>query len=1124
MKKLVLALAIVLGLLVLVAGAALLLIKPDALINAHKDRIATLVSEKLGRQVKLGEVTSTVLPRLEARLQGIALAGPQGSTADQLALGSVEVRVDLLDAILSLGKKLTVREISLKGLTLRVARDKQGIWNFQDVLDHMASGSAEHAPAPAEDTPADLTALEGARVERVAIEGARIEIDDASLGRPLAVSDLFIELRDIRLGAPIALSLRAVLEDGTSRSPISLQVTLSELRKDLSFSPMPDLQAALVLGTLALGPWGGLLPADALAPAAGQLSLDLKVEASRDLKLLASTGTIQAAGVVLHQGGVQGKSLDLDVQLDARVDLEAPSYQIRSLAVTGTGVDLRGTLDARSLSPTGLVNADLKLLVQDLARVVAVVPSKSALLPAELTLAGPIQAQVNGNASAVDIGLDLDRAHVAWADAFDKKAGSALNLKLAGKRTGDRLDVPAFQLAVDTARLTGSLSLGTAAGAPMTADLKTGPIRVASLKELLPAVAEALGGGKKVDGSFEIVARASAQGDKQQAQASVKLSDLDVNLSGFSARGSGLIDAQVQPQGENLSLAVKTDLDGLALQSTGDDGSKVLDKPAGMPLKLDLAMLKTPARADIQRANLTLNSTSISATGGASGLDGTSPALDVNVPRLDVAFDDIRRTVPGASSLPAGGSFKGGATFKGNPDDTSTIVADVRIDQLVYDKARIQGTLGITNLQRPNFRFDIQSPYLNIDELLGEEDAAEAKPAGKDSSTADDNPHGLSASTRELLATVSGQGALRIGQARFKGMDCKNFVGKLTMVNGVVTFEALDFDIYGGRISAAGSRFDLPASYTGYTLKFKTTHVDLGQALAAHTSMGQVFSGLVDQNIDVTGRGLSLDDLTTSLDGPVDFNTEALTIKSLDVLGPIGTPLKAVLAKSGFKGYKGFKLDPGGTTLRDLSAWLRFAKGKFSLKKPVRSKTGFGELELSGGGALDRTLDLTGTAFLAPAVINAALGKNLVQKPLAVPLKIGGTWDKPRVTGIDVQGLASSILGGSVTGLIDDAKGQVDAKIDDAKKQAEAAANKAKAQAEAEARKKADEAKKMAEAEARKQADAAKNLAEKQKKEAEAKIKAEADKKKKEAEKKAKAAAEKAKKDAAKKAKGLFGR
>ena len=80
----------------------LLTVKPDKLINEHKDSFARSLSQTLGREVKLGPVESSLFPNLSATLSSVQVAG--AADKPQIELGKLEIRIKLLQAVLSLGK------------------------------------------------------------------------------------------------------------------------------------------------------------------------------------------------------------------------------------------------------------------------------------------------------------------------------------------------------------------------------------------------------------------------------------------------------------------------------------------------------------------------------------------------------------------------------------------------------------------------------------------------------------------------------------------------------------------------------------------------------------------------------------------------------------------------------------------------------------------------------------------------------------------------------------------------------------------------------------------------------------------------------------------------------------
>lgn len=1179
---------ILVAFVVAVAGlgaVSLFVADPTALVNERKDELAKKASEQLGRELTVGTVEARLFPDLSAVVRDVKLAGATAEHKPQLELVEVEVGFSLWKALLSFGNTLEVQRLSVRGLALRAARDREGRWDFDDILQ-------KQAEQPDSDEPADLSFLEGASIARAAIEDGTVEIDDAALGRPLKVSDLKLAFEDVRLGQPLHILLAATFEDGGKKAPLDVDLRVAELPRDLSFKPVPSVVAKVKVAELAVGPWGGLLPADAIAPVDGKLSVDVELSAKNDAADLSAKGEANAKQLVLRQGADKGKPLDIDATLDLAYDLTAGQLNVDDLTLKGTGVDVAAKVQAAPLTLAGVKNAKVDAKVADLGRLLASFPPGLLDLPEELVLEGPLSASADGNAQSLDVSVNADKARVAWAESFDKSKGRALHVTLKGKKNGDRLVIDPFELVVDTATIKGNVGLPSKAGAPIAAKLSSGAVSLASLQSIVPPFKKALERGDKVLGTVAFEANAKGVGGKQQALAELRFKDLDVNLKDTVARGQGNVKLDLTPSGDTLDAKVVADLGALALMSRGEGGDSVLNKPVGMPLDLDVHVIQTSKRADVKTARLRIGDTTVQGKGEATGLDTDSPKLAVDLGALDVAFDDLRRTLPGAQSLPAGGRMKGAVKITGAPTSLATLVVDATAVDINVGESRLKGTARVENLDeprldvklkdsdvrfddlrplaeslealprggsfagdlalegdtaklaslsaslaakslqvrgndlrgsfelqdfdQPRFTFDLTGNQINVDQLL-EAFGGEAEPGSK-KKKADDNPHGLSEGARGTLRKISGKGTLSAKNVIYQGFPMADFVGKLVMTRGRIAFEALDFSLYGGRISAAGTVLDLPAKFTGYEVKLDVDKMDLGRALAAHTGVGRIFSGLVSQAVNVQGEGLAKGDVVKSLTGPVKLTTNSLTIETLDLLGPIFAPVATAAAKTPGAPKVAGKAEKG-TTLQDMTAWVRFGDGRMKLEKVLKSATSFGALSLDGGAKLDHSLDFTATAELSPDTIARWTGgKVKPKKAIPVPLKIGGTWERPMVTGVDAAALVTAIMGGAAAAVLGDAKEKVDAKAQAAKAKAEQAAQQAKAQAE----QRAQAAKAKAEAEAKKRTAAAKKKAEAEAKKAKAKAEAEANKRaaaaKKKAEEKAKKAKEKAEKEAKRKA------
>jgi hypothetical protein len=1123
-KKGLLGLAGLVGLVVVVLVAAFLTLDPKAMVQQKKDELFAQLSTKIGRTVKSGDVSASVGSSLSARIDALEVGGPKrddGTVAPaQVQVGSVHVQLSLLRALLSFGRDLHVERFTVDGLVVRAARDADGRWDFQDIVDAMDSGEPD---APAEKS--DGSALAGLRVASVLLRDARVELDDAVLGRPLKVEALNVGTSDVVPGKPLNVWLKADLVDQGRKSPIDLRVDLATLPPDFSFDPVPDVDVAAVVTDVDLAPWGGLLPIDSPGPVAGTLRVNATAGLKKNLEVIEVKGQVTTRGLVLRDAlgatatkaeralAPRGAPADLDVNLD--VALRGDSTSVKALSLKGVGADISGALEVQGGGLAGLKQAAVKGKVADLGRLLAILPPSLAALPPEVAIEGPLDLSLEKSGPTLKGGVVLDGARVRYLStddagvtsaSFDKAAGKALNLTLTGAEGKGTLDISDFALVIDTVKLGGKLSLPMDDKAPFSADVHSGAVSLASLQGLIPPFAAAIGRGQKVDGTVQIDVVATDQGGKQVADAAIALSNMDVNLEGTTVRGKGSLSVKASPGGDDVGIVAVADFDGLAVQK-GSGADVTLNKPAGLPLRLDADVKKGKDAALINAVKLVIGKSSITGKGDVKGLGGKDERLALDFGTVDLAFNDLRQALPGASSLPAGGRLKGavslrGATaveklgvdvknldmvfgtsvlkgnvavdnldtprldidlptvnlafddlrglsdstadlpaggrlegtlkLKGDTGRLATMSVDATIKRLLAAKSDLSGTLSVKNLDKPQFTMTTQSDLLDVDALRaafggGDDDAS--TPPKKD-----ENPSGLSKSTRDLLAGVNGRATMKAKRAIVKGMTMTDFNGVLVMTRGVAKFETLEFGFYGGTVTASGTLLDLPSEKTKYDLRLNGTNIDFGAVVAAHSPIGRVFKGTVSPKLEVKGRGLAPGDFAITADGPAALSFKQLIIGGLDVLGPIGDAMKAGKA-TGFN-TAAAKKEPG-LTLSNFTALTEFIGGKLKLQKPIEADTPMGKMKIEGTTGLDAKLDLRSTLQLTPQMIATMTGgKVKVKEPVPVPMKIGGTWDKPQVSGVDVKALLAAVVGDAAKDVIDKGKDAAKDAAEDAAKDA----------------------------------------------------------------------------------------
>ena len=1198
--------------LVLVGLVLLVALNLEPLINQYRTDIEAVATKTLGRNVTFGPVDTKWDNGPSVQFNQLALSGPTPQSQPTFTLDRAVLKVDLWKALFSLGKDLQVRAFVLTQPVVRVTRNKDGSWDFQDMLDHMKARAAQEPaePEPPPATEKDDADYKGLRIAGMAIERARLEIRDETAAKTLTVKDFNLNVSEVIPGKDVTAALTMLLDDGGGKpAPFELEAAVRPLPADLDFSRVPATNLKTRLVGVDLSPWAELLPKDVMVPSAGKVSFELKAATNAGAQNADVDGFVELAGLTLKHKGITGLPSDIRVDVDIHGDLQKKSFDVRAFNIKAPAVALNTKVRIESPSVAGIQDANVELRVTDLARVVAILPKGSGVLPPELTLEGPFEVDLKGDAAAGSLRVDLDAAHLAWADVFNKQQKTPLNLKVAAKRAGDRINLPSVTLVLDNAKLTGSASVSTKEGAPMEAALDTGLVTLASLKGVLPPVQKALTKkGTKVDGTFRLQATAKAAGEKQALHAQLDLSQVDVAMDAVTAKGGGTIFVDVAPSAASTTAAMQANLTGLAVTAKDEKKKTLVAKVAGFPLSLDVRVVQTGGNANVEKAELALGKTLIQARGSAQGLDQPAPTLDVKVEQLDIAFDDIRALAPAADVLPTGGHLKARITAAGNPQKMETLsikvedlnllaaknivtgraqvdnladasfdvnltrvdlnfdelrrltkndsipkggllkakvtakgkvsqlstldVAVEDLDTTVYS-SRVNGHVRFKDVDRPRFDIKLHGDRLAVSDILKQLPQGKEEPKPKKADEKPENPHGLPAETRKLIHKMTGTVDLHVDRVTYEKHTFDDVTALIKVASGDITFEKLQLTTYGGRVVGDGTTLDTDEEYLRSVLKLNAKNVDLGQVLDNNTSKKDAVDGRVDFTSNVTARGMNTDDVLNTLQGPVGIKSRQLTLNNANLLAGIAGPIAKVASMAGK--LSGKAADPKApTTFKDFDADLTFEGGKMVLTHPILVSSGFGNLSLDGYVRFDSRINFVGATELTPATVAQMTGNKFTPKNgVKVPVRIGGTWNQPSVEGVDVaaflQGAGIGDLAKVAQAAAEEARKRLEEEAAKAreegeriKKEAEARAAKEARRVQAIAQQKGEEARKLAEEQRKRAEDEAKKRAQEAKQRAEDEAKKQVDNAKKKAEDEAKRKAAEAKKKAEEGLKNLF--
>ncbi|NOR69928.1 MAG: AsmA family protein [Methylomarinum sp.] len=179
-------LASVILLIVIAAVALPLFINP----NDFKPEIQTAVKENTGRDLLIeGDLDLSVFPWIGISTGKLSLSNAQGFPEQPFAeIEESNVKVKLLPL---LSKKLEVSRIVLKGLTLNLAKNKQGISNWDDLAGAKTDPEIEPAKTSTTDTEKAPSAspLAALAIGGVSIEQAKIIWDDQQQGKHIEIND-----------------------------------------------------------------------------------------------------------------------------------------------------------------------------------------------------------------------------------------------------------------------------------------------------------------------------------------------------------------------------------------------------------------------------------------------------------------------------------------------------------------------------------------------------------------------------------------------------------------------------------------------------------------------------------------------------------------------------------------------------------------------------------------------------------------------------------------------------------------------------------------------------------------------------------------------------------------------
>lgn len=325
-----------------------------------------------------------------------------------------------------------------------------------------------------------------------------------------------------------------------------------------------------------------------------------------------------------------------------------------------------------------------------------------------------------------------------------------------------------------------------------------------------------------------------------------------------------------------------------------------------------------------------------------------------------------------------------------------------------------------------------------------------------------------------------------IDQLVYSTYDIKNFKGSVTVRNGALRMEEVQFQLLDGTFEMSGA-YETITEEPLYNFTLGIKELSIPRAFKAFSTVQKLapfaekMTGKFSTDFQIGGS--LLEDMSPNFNTMEGFglvNVANAALKEVQLLSTV----------SGFAGGNSLKDNDGTVSLKDVLLQTEIKEGRVFVK-PFEMRLGGYQTAVEGSNSIVGDLDYTmsvkevGTGAAGSALNSLAsntLGiNNAVSSKIDIDLGVGGTFASPKVK---FQGLRPS-GGGSSNSAKDAAAARAKAELEKARQKAAAEAEKRKA----EAKRIADEKKKEAEAKlaAEKEAAKAKLNAEKSAAEAEAK-------------------------------------
>ncbi len=404
--------------------------------NDFKPQIQSAIKEKTGRDLAIeGNLELSVFPWLGVSTGNLTLSNAPGFSDKPFAkIDACQVKVKLIPL---LSKKLEVSRIELKGLNLNLAKNKQGITNWDDLI---KSSSVEEKPATqSQDKSKKGNPLSALALGGIDIEQAHVTWDDQQQGKYSELSDFNLSTDELVFDHPIDVELSFNLKnknpDLSETLSLSTQLTVNEQLNIFELKRV-DLNSLTT---------GNDIPG-------GKLTLNLL----SDIAVNLIQNTVSISGLKLDLDDVTAEKIKVTLLSDVAINLTEQSINTSGLQIKAGNLfqnklsaDLSANL-AINLNQQTLSVSELKLNAGDLKLTADI---KGTQVKDNPSFKGPI------NIAAFNLANFIKNLGISIPEMQDAQALSQFSTSFNLQATTNSAEIKNLLVKLDDTNIKGSASI-----------------------------------------------------------------------------------------------------------------------------------------------------------------------------------------------------------------------------------------------------------------------------------------------------------------------------------------------------------------------------------------------------------------------------------------------------------------------------------------------------------------------------------------------------------------------------------------------------------------------------------------------------------------------------------------